>query len=262
MTEAVLGYLAGAAAAGLAGQVVLITGGSRGIGRATALGFARLGCAVNFCYRSDHAAAAELVALAAAEGHAVKAWQADVGDRQAVDRLVAQIDAGQGPPTVLVNNAGFFPARPLVEISDEEWDDVLRTNLSSVFYCCRAVVPGMLRVGGGVIVNIASIAGQRGSALRSHYAAAKGGVLAFTRSLARELIQQNVRVNAVSPGRIATDMLHDAPPSEFARWMADTPARRLGSAEEVASAVIFLASPASAYIVGETIAVNGGLFMD
>jgi NAD(P)-dependent dehydrogenase (short-subunit alcohol dehydrogenase family) len=139
----------------------------------------------------------------------------------------------------------------------------VRTNLYSVFYGCQAVLPGMIAAGGGAIVNIASIAGQRGSARHAHYAAAKGGVLAFTRSLAREVIEHNIRVNAVSPGRIATDLLvNDQTAHEFARWMADTPARRLGTPEEVADAVLFLASPASSYLVGETIAVNGGLLME
>ena len=168
-----------------------------------------------------------------------------------------------GKIDVLVNNAGTFPAHAVVDIDDDEWNLVLQTNLYATFYCCRAVLPGMIAANEGAIVNLASMAGQRGSAYHAHYAAAKGGVLAFTRSLAREVIRHNIRVNAVSPGRIATDLLLDhSDPAEYARWMADTPAQRLGAAEEVAAAVVFLASPASAYIVGETIAVNGGLLMD
>lgn len=243
-----------------AGKVILVTGGSRGIGRAIVLAFAALGGQVIFCYHSDHRAAAATTAAAAT---AVAAIQADVGDRAAVDRLVENVHSRYGRIDVLVNNAGVFPAGPVRDMSDEIWDQVLRTNLYSVFYCCRAVLPGMVDNGGGVIVNMASVAGQRGSALHAHYAAAKGGVLAFTRSLAREVSGHNIRVNAVSPGRIATDLLLDQQDErEYARWMADTPARRLGSSEEVAATVLFLASPAAAYVMGETLAVNGGLLMD
>jgi 3-oxoacyl-[acyl-carrier protein] reductase len=244
-----------------AGKVILVTGGSRGIGRAIVLAFASLGGQVIFCYRTDQNAADVVVSAAAADK--VVAIQADVGDRGAVDRMVESVSARYGRIDVLVNNAGIFPAGPVRDMSDEMWDQVLRTNLYSVFYCCRAVLPGMIDNGGGVIVNIASVAGQRGSALHAHYAAAKGGVLAFTRSLAREVSSQNIRVNAVSPGRIATDLLLDQQDErEHVRWMADTPARRLGAPEDVAAAVLFLASPAAAYVIGETLAVNGGLLMD
>lgn len=239
---------------------VLVTGGARGIGRAIVLAFARRGATVIFCYRRDHAAAEEVIQAAATFGGRVTGVQADATDPTAVTVLVAQ---APGPIDVLVNNVGSFPATKVIDMTPAEWDEVVRTNLYSVFYCCQAVLPGMIAAGSGAIVNIASIAGQRGSARHAHYAAAKGGVLAFTRSLAREVIEHNIRVNAVSPGRIATDMLVNAQSAhEFARWMADTPARRLGAPEEVADAVLFLASPASSYIVGETIAVNGGLLME
>lgn len=242
------------------GASVLVTGGARGIGRAIVLAFARCGADVIFCYRRDHAAAAEVAQAAATLSGRVTGVQADATDPAAVTALVAQ--AG-GRIDVLVNNVGSFPATKVIDMTPGEWDEVVRTNLYSVFYGCQAVLPGMIAAGGGAIVNIASIAGQRGSARHAHYAAAKGGVLAFTRSLAREVIEHNIRVNAVSPGRIATDLLvNDQTAHEFARWMADTPARRLGTPEEVADAVLFLASPASSYLVGETIAVNGGLLME
>jgi len=246
-----------------AGQRVLVTGGSRGIGRAITLAFARLGAEVFFCYRSDRAAAQAVLREAQAEGLRVQGYQADVADQRAVQQLVADVQTAAGHIDVLVNNAGFFPSASVLEMTAEEWDTALRTNLYAVFYCSQAVLPGMIAAGGGAIINIASVAGQRGSARHAHYAAAKGGVLAFTRSLAREVIAYNIRVNAVSPGRIATDLLiGEENAQEYARWMADTPARRLGTAEEVADAVLFLASPVSAYIVGETIAVNGGLLME
>ncbi|MBU6350993.1 MAG: SDR family oxidoreductase [Chloroflexi bacterium] len=244
-----------------AGKQVLVTGGSRGIGRAVSLAFARSGARVAFCYQSDPVAAAEVQQMG--EGLQIEAYQADVADPAAAAALVAQVEERQGKVDVLVNNAGVFPAAWVVEMTDADWDKVVRVNLFSVFYCSRAVLPGMIAAGGGAIVNIASIAGQRGSARHAHYAAAKGGVLAFTRSLAREVIGHNIRVNAVSPGRIVTDLLlAQQNPQEQARWMADTPAQRLGMPEEVAEAVLFLASPASSYIVGETLAVNGGLLME
>lgn len=244
-----------------AGKQVLVTGGSRGIGRAVSLAFARSGARVAFCYQSDPVAAAEVQQIG--EGLQIEAYQADVADPAAAAALVAQVEERQGKVDVLVNNAGVFPAAWVVEMTDADWDKVVRVNLFSVFYCSRAVLPGMIAAGGGAIVNIASIAGQRGSARHAHYAAAKGGVLAFTRSLAREVIGHNIRVNAVSPGRIVTDLLlAQQNPQEQARWMADTPAQRLGMPEEVAEAVLFLASPASSYIVGETLAVNGGLLME
>jgi 3-oxoacyl-[acyl-carrier protein] reductase len=245
-----------------AGKAVLVTGGSRGIGRAVTLAFAAQGAQVAFCYAGNHAAAQELCAEAAAAGLSVSAHQADVGDPAAAARLVDQVAADFGRLDVLVNSAGRFPKTPVAQMAVAEWDDVLRTNLSSVFYTCRAALPYLARQGGS-IVNLASIAGKRGSANHAHYAAAKGGVLAFTRSLAREVIGQGIRVNAVCPGRIATDLLlADAGPGDHARWQADTPIRRLGTAAEVAAAVLFLASDAAAYIVGETLDVDGGLLMD
>lgn len=251
------------AGSAFAGKRVLVTGGSRGIGRAIVLAFARAGADVIFCYRHNAAAAVAVAeAAAAAAGRAV-GYQANVGDAAAVAALVAQVEMAHGTIDILVNSAGCFPATKVIDMDPADWDEVVRVNLYGVFYCCRAVLPGMIAAGGGAIVNLASIAGQRGSAQHAHYAAAKGGVLAFTRSLAREVIEHNIRVNAVSPGRIATDLLLDVQtPDEYTRWMADTPARRLGAPEEVADAVLFLASSASSYVVGATLAVNGGLLME
>jgi 3-oxoacyl-[acyl-carrier protein] reductase len=246
-----------------AGQVVLVTGGSRGIGRAVTLAFARQGADVTFCYRSDHAAAQQLCDEGKGESLRIAARQADVSRADEAAALVQQTVAAAGRLDVLVNNAGIFLARPVLQISDAEWNQVLHANLSSVFYCSRAALPAMIAQGGGAIVNIASIAGKRGSANHAHYAAAKGGVLAFTRSLAREVIDSGIRVNAVCPGRIATDLLLDgADDAEHARWRTDTPIRRLGTPDELAAAVLFLAGPAASYIVGETLDVDGGLLMD
>jgi 3-oxoacyl-[acyl-carrier protein] reductase len=244
-------------------RVVLVTGGARGIGRAAVLAFAAQGCRVVFCYHSSRAAADELAAAADQAGQLVTPYSCDVTDSEAVSALVDFVLQRHGRLDVLVNNAGSFPRGPVTTITNAEWERALAVNLSAVFYCCRAAIPAMQRGGGGAIINLASIAGKRGSAWHSAYAAAKGGVLAFTRSLAREVIQDNIRVNAVCPGRIATDLLlGEAGPGEQARWQADTPIRRLGTADEVAQAIVFLASPAAAYIVGETLDVDGGLLMD
>ena len=250
------------------GKVALVTGGSRGIGRAIALAFAELGCHVTFCYRSDHAAAeavceAAHAVRAAQAGGSVSAAQADVGQSDQVEALVAGVLAQHGRLDILVNNAGEFPRRPFIEISDAEWERVLRTNLYSAFYCSRAALPAMIAAKQGAIINMASFAGKRGSAFHAHYAAAKGGLLALTRSLAKEAIPHGIRVNAVSPGRIDTDMLVAGyPPGEMGRLLRDVPIGRMGTPEEVAEVVVFLASDASRYLVGETIEINGGLLMD
>lgn len=243
------------------GEIVLVTGGTRGIGRAVSLAFVRYGAVVIACYQRDHAAADSLLREALQWPGRLQTAQVDIGDSAAVNRLVADIAVNTGAVTMLINNAGIFPHNAVTEISDGEWAAVLQTNLTGAFYCARAVLPAMIEAKSGVILNIASIAGQRGSAYHAHYAAAKGGLLAFSRSLAREVSQHNVRVNAIAPGRIATEMLMaQAGDGEQERWLRETPLQRLGTPEEIAAAVLFLASPAGAYVVGETLAVNGGIF--
>ncbi|MDQ1301381.1 MAG: 3-oxoacyl-[acyl-carrier protein] reductase [Chloroflexota bacterium] len=243
------------------GKVALVTGGSRGIGRAIVLAFAELGASVTFCYRAD-AASAKAVVQEARRG-AVVAVQADVGVSEQAAALVSGVLERHGRLDVLVNNAGVFPRRPFAEISDAEWEETLRTNLYSAFYCARAALPAMSAAGRGAIINMASISGRRGSAFHAHYAAAKGGLLALTRSLAKEAIPHGIRVNAVSPGRIDTEMMVVGYRSEEAgRLLRDVPIGRFGAPEEVAQAVIFLASDASSYLVGETLEINGGLLMD
>ncbi|MEZ4614666.1 MAG: SDR family NAD(P)-dependent oxidoreductase [Caldilineaceae bacterium] len=245
------------------GQVVLVTGGTRGIGRAVALAFARYGATVMACYHSDATAASQLHHHAVALPGTIRTVQVDVGSSAAVSQLVDSTIDDHGAIDILVNNAGWFPRNAVTAISDEEWAAVLQTNLTGAFYCARAVLPTMIANKHGVIINMASIAGQRGSAYHAHYAAAKGGLLAFSRSLAREVSQHGIRVNAIAPGRIETEMLMtQAAHGEYERWVSETPLRRLGHADEIAAAVLFLASPAGAYVIGETLAVNGGIFME
>jgi len=245
------------------GKVALVTGGSRGIGRAIVLAFAGLGCKVTFCYRSDRAAAAAVCQEAAGRGWQVIAAQADVGFSDEAQRLVDGVLAEHDRIDILVNNAGVFPRRPIIEIEDGEWEEVLRSNLYSAFYCSRAVLPAMMRQRSGVMINIGSISGKRGSRYHAAYAAAKGGLFAFMRSLAKEAIPYGIRVNAVCPGRVATDIFGEQmTPAELERFLREAPIGRLSSPEEVAQAVVFLASDASSYIVGETLDVDGGLSMD
>lgn len=246
-----------------AGKVALVTGGSRGIGRAIALAFARLGCSVAICYRESEAVAEAVCAEARALGGEMRAYGADVGRSSAATGLVDRVASELGRLDILVNNAGVFPRTPVVDITDEEWEEVLRSNLYSTFYCSRAALPHMIRQGGGVIVNIGSIAGKRGSRWHAAYAAAKGGVFAFTRSLAKEAIAQGIRVNAVCPGRVETDIFGaQLDEAERARFLREAPIGRFSTPDEVASAVVFLASSASSYVVGETLDVDGGLLMD
>lgn len=242
-------------------QTVLVTGGTRGIGRAVSLAFARYGATVIACYHRDQKAAEQLSKDGSAWPGQIQTMQINIGESTAVNQLVDRIAAEHSPTTILVNNAGIFPHNAVTEISDAEWASVLQTNLTGAFYATRAVLPAMIAAKAGIIINIASIAGQRGSAYHAHYAAAKGGLLALSRSLAREVSQHNVRVNAIAPGRIETDMLlAQAAGGEHERWLRETPLHRLGTPDEIAAAVLFLASPAGAYVIGETLAINGGIF--
>ncbi len=244
------------------GKVALVTGGGRGIGRAVVQAFAREGCQVAFCYRENAAAAQEVVEAVQAQGGSALALQADVADADQVRRLVSTVLEQYDRIDVLVNNAGSFPQQAVLEINDADWDAVLRSNLYSVFYCSREVLPVMMRLKQGAIINLVSVAGKRGSALHAHYAAAKGGVLALTRSLAKEAIPYNIRVNAVCPGRVVTGMLQGEWDGSLERWKKEAPIGRLADAVEIAEVILFLASQRASYIVGETVDVDGGWWMD
>lgn len=244
------------------GKVALVTGGSRGIGRAVVLAFASEGCRVAFCYRDNAAAAQEVIETVQAQGGSAVAVKADVAEAAEVKRLVAGVVESFGRLDILVNNAGVFPQQAVLEISDQDWDGVLRSNLYSTFYCSREALPVMMRLRQGAIINLVSVAGKRGSAFHAHYAAAKGGVLALTRSLAKEVIPYNIRVNAVCPGRVVTDMLQGEWDSALERWKKEAPIGRLADAAEIAEVILFLASQRASYIVGETVDVDGGWWMD
>ena len=238
--------------ASLEGKTALVTGGSRGIGAAVAQELARAGATVVVGYRSG---AEEAEAIASEIGG--RAVQADVSNVDDAKRLVEEA----GDLDVLVNNAGITRDGVLARMSDDDWRSVLETNLSSVFYTCRAVSRGMMKRRGGSIVNLSSIVGLHGNWGQSNYAASKGGIVAFTKSLAQELGSRGVRANVVAPGYIKTQ-LTDAIPEEAQQQMLGlTPLGRFGEPEDVARAVRFLSSDDASFITGEVVVVGGGLGM-
>jgi len=240
------------------GRVALITGASRGIGRATARLFAEHGSHVAAHYQRDHASATSIVAEVGGIGVRARAFAADISDSEAVTRMIHDVIDEYGRLDVLVNNAGIWKQGPIASITNEQIDEMIDINLKSLFYCCRAAVPH-LKKSGGSIVNIASTAGQRGEAFHSHYAATKGATISFTKSLAPELSGDGIRVNCVAPGWVATDMSRDvlaAPDAD--RYISLIPMGRAGTPEEIAGAIVFLASDWATFITGEILNVNGG----
>ncbi len=245
----------------LAEQVVLVTGGSRGIGRAVVLRLAGAGAAVAVNYVRDQAAAAETVRLVEAAGGSAWTTCFDVGDGQAVRTGVQEIVDRAGRIDILVNNAGVVVDALLLRLKEEEWERALRINLTGVFHCTKAALRPMLRGRYGRIINLTSVAAEMGNAGQVAYAAAKAGVIGFTKSLAREVASRGVTVNAVAPGAVGTEMTETLAADRLAFITAATPAGRLGGPEEIAAAVAFLASPAAGYITGHVLRVNGGLYM-
>lgn len=245
----------------LTGRVALVTGGSRGIGRAIALALAEQGAAVAVHYRSQ-VVQAQMAAdhILEKSGRAIIV-QADLAQPDAPDWLVRQVTDQLGQPDILINNAGEFTDSLVEEMTDDIWAQTLALNLTAAFACTRACLPMMKSRAWGRIISITSQAAFVGSSKHAHYAAAKAGLAGFSYSLAKEVGADGITVNMVAPGRIVTDMLADHIPTREAEWIKQTPLRRLGQPEEVAGAVVFLASNAASYITGETIHVNGGVFM-
>lgn len=242
-------------------RVVLVTGGSRGIGRATCLAFARhrAARAVVVNYASAAAAAAEVVAGVEAAGLEAAAIAADVGDPAQAQRLVQETVTRFGRLDVLVNNAGITRDNVLPRLSDADWDDVLRVDLGGAFYCARAASRPMLKQRFGRIINVSSVAGVVGNRGQANYSAAKAGMVGFTKAVARELGARGITVNAVAPGYIATEMTDRLPDEVKERLRGEIPSGRLGTPEDVAEVIVFLASPAADYINGQTVVVDGGL---
>jgi 3-oxoacyl-[acyl-carrier protein] reductase len=245
----------------LAGKVAVVTGSSRGIGRAIALELARQGCIVVVNYAVNAALAEEVVALIAREGGEACAVQADVTLGPQAQALVDAAVAAYGTVDILVNNAGITRDALLVRMSEEDWDAVLDTNLKGAFHCVKAVQRVMLRKRYGRIISIGSIAGLVGNAGQANYAAAKAGLVGFTKALAKELGSRNITVNLVAPGFIQTDLTAKLGPEIMGKALAQVPLERIGKPEDVAAAVAFLASDAAAYITGHVLQVDGGLAM-
>ena len=236
----------------LDGKLALVTGASRGIGRAIAIGLAAAGAEVVLGYRSGKDEAEQLAAELGA-----RAIQADVSSAEDAKRLVEEA----GDVDVLVNNAGLTRDGLLARMSDDDWRTVIETNLSSVFYTCRAVTRPMMKKRGGSIVNISSVVGVHGNFGQTNYAASKAGIIGFTKSLARELGSRNVRANVVAPGYVKSQLTDVLPEEATAAMIQNTPLGRVAEPEEIAGAVRFLASDEASFITGEVLLVDGGLGM-
>jgi 3-oxoacyl-[acyl-carrier protein] reductase len=246
----------------LRGRVVLVTGGSRGIGAEVALKAATEGATVAVHYHQSAEGAERTLGRIRASGEEGEAFDADVADGAQAERLVARVLDRFGRLDGLVNNAGLTQVGPFLDIEPEEWDAVLRTDLTAAFHTCRAALPSMIERGAGSIVNIASRLGQIGVAETAAYSAAKAGLIGLTRSLAREFGPLGIRVNAVAPGVTTTEMTTDLVDSEEGRRrLRDVAIGRFGRPDEVAEAVIFLLSDAASLFVGQTLNPNGGGYM-
>jgi 3-oxoacyl-[acyl-carrier protein] reductase len=244
----------------LENQVALVTGASRGIGQAIALAAGRAGARVVGTSTTAEGAA-KLTATLASHGCNGRGSVLDAGDPASIDALIEELDKAGELPTLLVNNAAITRDTLLVRMKPEDWDAVITTNLTAVYRLSRACVRHMMKERRGRIVNLTSVVGVTGNPGQANYAAAKAGLLGFSKSLARELASRNINVNAVAPGFIDTDMTRALNEEQRAALLKQIPAGRLGTAEEVAAAVLFLLSPQSAYITGETLHVNGGMYM-
>lgn len=244
----------------LEGEIALVTGASRGIGRAIAMALAEQGARVAGTATTQGGADGIEQALVDA-GHQGIGLVLNVSDQASVDATLREINDRLGAPSILVNNAGITRDNLLMRMKDDEWNGVIDTNLGSIYRLSKACLRAMSKARKGRIINIASVVGSTGNAGQTNYAAAKAGMLGFTKSLAREVGSRAITVNCVAPGFIDTDMTRELPEAQRQGLLTAVPLGRLGQPEEIASAVVFLASPGGAYITGETIHVNGGMHM-
>jgi 3-oxoacyl-[acyl-carrier protein] reductase len=241
-------------------RIALVTGASRGIGQACALALAKQGMTVIGTATSDKGAEA-ITAYLQAAGANGRGMKLNVTDAAEVDAVIAAIEKDFGGIAVLVNNAGITRDNLLMRMKDEEWDDIMATNLTSVFRLSRAVIKSMMKARAGRIISIASVVGAMGNAGQTNYSAAKAGIMGFTKSLAREVGSRNITVNCVAPGFIDTDMTKALPDAQRQALLAHIPLGKLGGVEDIANAVAFLAGDQAGYITGTTLHVNGGMYM-
>jgi 3-oxoacyl-[acyl-carrier protein] reductase len=245
-------------ATALEGEIALVTGASRGIGAAIAAALAAAGATVIGTATSQGGADA----IGKALGGNGRGVVLNIADESSVEAALKDIQAQEGAPTILVNNAGITRDNLLMRMKADEWDDVIATNLTGVYRLCKGCLRGMMKAKKGRIINIASVIGVMGNAGQSNYAAAKAGIIGFSKSLAREIGSRNITVNVVAPGFIDTDMTRVLPEDQRGAMLAQVPLGRLGESADIANAVLFLASQAAAYVTGETLHVNGGMLMD
>ena len=243
----------------LSGKVAVVTGASRGIGRGIAVMLAARGAAVVAAARGDNAA--ETASIITAAGGRAESAPLEVTDGESVKALFAGVVARHARVDILVNNAGMTRDGLMLRMKRGDWDDVLATNLTAAFSCVQAVLGPMVRQRSGRIISISSVVGQNGNAGQANYAASKAGLIGFSKSLAREVASRNVTVNVVAPGLIATDMTRAITDKAQADWAGQIPLGRIGTPEDVAAAVCFLASDEASYITGQVLAVNGGMYM-
>ncbi|ADE71233.1 MULTISPECIES: 3-oxoacyl-[acyl-carrier-protein] reductase [Priestia] len=245
----------------LQGKVAVVTGASRGIGRAVAIELGKLGAKVVVNYSGSEAKALEVVDEIKGLGTDAIAVQANVAESDSVQAMIKEAISTFGSVDILVNNAGITRDNLLMRMKEDEWDDVINTNLKGVFLCTKAVTRQMMKQRAGRIINISSIVGVSGNAGQANYVAAKSGVIGLTKTTAKELASRNITVNAVAPGFIATDMTDKLNEEVQAEMLKQIPLASFGQPEDVANAVAFLASDASRYITGQTIHVDGGMVM-
>ena len=239
-------------------KTAVVTGASRGIGKATAKMLCEKGYAVALIYKNSNEKANEVKTELLTNGFVAECYRADVSDSVQVNAVFETIKNELGTVSVLVNNAGISAQSVFTDITDEMWQEMIGTNLTGVFNCCRAVLPNMIKNHAGVIINIASMWGEVGASCEVHYSAAKAGVIGLTKALAKEVGVSGIRVNAVSPGVIKTDMLSSFSVSDLEELKNETPLMRLGTPEDIANAVEFLVSDKASFITGQVLSVNGG----
>jgi 3-oxoacyl-[acyl-carrier protein] reductase len=243
------------------GRVAIVTGGGRGIGRAVALRLAEEGANLAISYRRDDAAAEEAAQGVRQAGVECELFKGDVSSPKDVEALFKGVSEAFGRVDILVNNAGITRDNLMMRMKDEEFDEVLRTNLKGTYLCTRAALRPMIRARWGRIVNVSSVVGLVGNAGQANYAASKAGIIGFTKSVAREVAQRGITVNAVAPGYVETELTGSLPENVKDQIRGQVPMGRFGEPEEVAQVVVFLAGEAAGYVTGQTIAVDGGMTM-